>query len=148
MATAKYTWKIVIVVRIQIEMMNNVSRHVRGFVNSKLNIHKYVLRRYVFSLLTLRPVKQHLAQMMDTLWSTTQVIGMIYIIDHGRQNLILVSIEHTLVIYIYIFKRRQKQIDVQSIGERNRIHPIVPLSLHLVWKIFSCMHFIQCRYHI
>ena len=120
-----------------------------GFVDSKLYIHKYVLPRYVFSLLTLRPVKQHLAQMMDTLQSTTQVIGMIYIFDHGRKTLIFQQPQNTHWLFIFIFsKRRQKQIDVQSIGERNRIHSIVPLSLHLVWKIFQCMHFIQCKYYI
>ena len=55
MATAKYTWQIAIVVRILIDIMNNVIR--RGFVNFQLNIPKYLFRRYVFSHLPLRPAK-------------------------------------------------------------------------------------------
>ena len=58
MATAKYTWQIAIVVRISIEIMNNVSNlNVRGFVDSKLSIPKYVFRRYVVFLLPLPPAK-------------------------------------------------------------------------------------------
>ena len=58
MATAKYTWQIAIVVRILIDIMNNViKRKRRGFVNFQLNIPKYLFRRYVFSHLPLRPAK-------------------------------------------------------------------------------------------
>ena len=55
MATAKYTWQIAIVVRILIDIMNNVIK--RKIVNFQLNIPKYLFRRYVFSYLPLRPAK-------------------------------------------------------------------------------------------
>ena len=61
MATAKHTWQIAIVVRILIDIMNNVIKrkmyYGRGFVNFQLNIPKYLFRRYVFSHLPLRPAK-------------------------------------------------------------------------------------------
>ena len=57
MAAAKYTWQIAIVVRILIDIMNNVIKRKIGFVNFKLNIPKYLFRRYVFSHLPLRPAK-------------------------------------------------------------------------------------------
>ena len=58
MATAKYTWQIAIVVRILMDIMNNViKRKIHGFVNFQLNIPKYLFRRYVFSHLPLRPAK-------------------------------------------------------------------------------------------
>ena len=59
MATAKYTWQIAIVVRILMDIMNNVIKRKigRGFVNFQLNIPKYLFRRYVFSHLPLRPAK-------------------------------------------------------------------------------------------
>ena len=59
MATAKYTWQMAIVVRILKDIINNASRRKfkKIFVNSKVKILKNVFRRYVFSLLPLRPAK-------------------------------------------------------------------------------------------